>query len=74
LIVSTGLSLIFVPSFYIVMDDLARLFRWIFGRFVGKRDEAKVLDPDVAAVDARVDALEEQLSRITMPQKLKAAE
>src|SRR5665213_1198394 len=65
LIVSTGLSLIFVPSFYVVMDDVARLFRWVFARFIGKRDEPKVVDPDVAAVDARVDELEEQLARLT---------
>jgi multidrug efflux pump subunit AcrB len=65
LILSTFLSLIFVPSFYVVMDDVALLFRWVFGRFVGKRDEPKVLDPDVAAVDARVDELEEQLARLT---------
>ena len=54
LIVSTGLSLIFVPSFYVMMDDVARLFSWVFKRFVGKRDEPKIANPDVAAVDARV--------------------
>ncbi len=58
LILSTFLSLIFVPSFYVVMDDVARLFSWVFGRFVGKRDEPKVLDPEVAAVDARVSAVD----------------
>jgi multidrug efflux pump subunit AcrB len=42
LIASTFLSLIFVPSFYIVMDDLARLFSWMFSRFVGATDEPKV--------------------------------
>jgi hydrophobic/amphiphilic exporter-1 (mainly G- bacteria), HAE1 family len=39
LIVSTLLSLVFVPSFYSVMDDLTRLFVWIFGRFVGSKEE-----------------------------------
>ena len=58
LILSTFLSLIFVPSFYVVMDDVARLFSWVFGRFVGKRDEPKVVDPEVAAVDARVSAVD----------------
>ena len=58
LILSTFLSLIFVPSFYVVMDDVARLFSWMFKRFVGKRDEPRVLDPEVAAVDARVDAVD----------------
>jgi Cu/Ag efflux pump CusA len=39
LLVSTLLSLIFVPAFYILMDDLSRLFSWAFGRFVGPTDE-----------------------------------
>ena len=39
LLVSTALSLVFVPAFYILMDDLSRLFSWIFGRFAGPRDE-----------------------------------
>ena len=64
LILSTFLSLIFVPSFYVVMDDVARLFSWVFARFVGARDEPQILDPDVAAVGARVDVLEAHLARI----------
>ena len=40
LIVSTVLSLVFVPSIYSVMDDVTRLFSWVFGRFVGPKDEA----------------------------------
>jgi hydrophobe/amphiphile efflux-1 (HAE1) family protein len=39
LIVSTVLSLVFVPSFYVVMDDLGRLTGWIFGRFFGKAED-----------------------------------
>jgi hydrophobic/amphiphilic exporter-1 (mainly G- bacteria), HAE1 family len=54
LITSTFLSLIFVPSFYIVMDDLARLTSWTFSRFVGASDEPRVVDPDVAAVETKV--------------------
>ncbi|MDE2383247.1 MAG: efflux RND transporter permease subunit [Alphaproteobacteria bacterium] len=54
LILSTFLSLTFVPSYYIVMDDINRLFSWIFARFVGSTDEPKIMDPDVAAVDAKV--------------------
>jgi hydrophobic/amphiphilic exporter-1 (mainly G- bacteria), HAE1 family len=45
LIVSTLLSLVFVPSFYSVMDDVTRLFVWLFGRFVGPKDEEGVGDP-----------------------------
>ncbi len=65
LIVSTGLSLLFVPSFYIVMDDVAQLFSWMFKRFVGTRDEPKVIDPDLAAVDARVDAVDADVDGLT---------
>ncbi len=39
IIVSTALSLIVVPSFFLIMDDLSRLLGWIFGRMVGKKDE-----------------------------------
>ena len=39
LIVSTGLSLVFVPAIFVLMDDLSRLFGRLFGRFVGERDD-----------------------------------
>jgi predicted RND superfamily exporter protein len=39
LIVSTLLSLVFVPAFFILMDDLSRLFGRLFSRFVGPKDE-----------------------------------
>jgi len=39
LIVSTLLSLLFVPAFFMVMDDFGRAMWWLFGRFVGKADE-----------------------------------
>ncbi|PPC99374.1 MAG: ABC transporter permease [Hyphomicrobium sp.] len=39
LLVSTVLSLVFVPSFFTVMDDLGHLMQWIFGRFIGPTDE-----------------------------------
>ena len=64
LIASTILSLVFVPSFYIVMDDLARLVSWTFSRFVGATDEAPVVNPEmeevrgaVAKTDSYVDEL-----------------
>ena len=49
LIAATFLSLLFVPSFYIVMDDLARLTHWVFSRFVGATDEEAVADIEVLA-------------------------
>jgi multidrug efflux pump subunit AcrB len=39
LLVSTVLSLLFVPAFFVIMDDLGRLILRMFGRFVGKADE-----------------------------------
>ncbi|TGD94893.1 efflux RND transporter permease subunit [Methylobacterium nonmethylotrophicum] len=39
LIVSTLLSLLFVPAIFILMDDLSRLTGRLFGRFVGAVDE-----------------------------------
>ena len=39
LIVSTVLSLVFVPAIYLLVDDLSRLFVRLFGRFVGAVDE-----------------------------------
>ena len=38
LIVSTVLSLVFVPSFYTVMDDLSRVSARLFGRLLTPRD------------------------------------
>ena len=58
LIVSTGLSLIFVPAIFILVDDLSRLFVRLFARFVGERDdpedEAGFYPPGHAANEAGV--------------------
>lgn len=43
IIVSTVLSLVVVPAFFLIMDDLSRLLGHLFGRFVGKKEE----DPEV---------------------------
>ena len=39
LLVSTLLSLIFVPAVFLLVDDLQRLLARIFSRFVGEKDE-----------------------------------
>ena len=39
LLVSTVLSLLFVPAVFVLMDDLSRLMVRLFSRFVGARDE-----------------------------------
>ncbi|WP_131195112.1 efflux RND transporter permease subunit [Lichenihabitans psoromatis] len=41
LLVSTLLSLVFVPAVFLLMDDLHNLLARIFKRFVGQRDEAQ---------------------------------
>lgn len=38
LVISTLLSLLFVPAFFVLMDDLGRFLRWVFRRFVGPGD------------------------------------
>ncbi len=54
LIAATFLSLIFVPSFYIVMDDISKLFAWIFSRFAGATDEEVVHDVRFEKVEEAV--------------------
>jgi hypothetical protein len=39
LLVSTLLSLLFVPAFFTIMDDAGRVFSWLFGRFLGGSDD-----------------------------------
>ncbi len=39
LIVSTGLSLVFVPAIFVLMDDLSRVLGRLFRRFIGERDD-----------------------------------
>ncbi|MDM7931144.1 efflux RND transporter permease subunit [Tabrizicola sp.] len=76
IIVSTVLSLVVVPSLYLVMDDLSRLFSWMLGRFLGKKEvepenpEAHVLaeriargQQDMALLQGRLATLEDTLSR-----------
>ncbi|MGK9168971.1 efflux RND transporter permease subunit [Inquilinus limosus] len=42
IMVSTVLSLVVVPSFFLVMDDLSRLLARMFGRWVGRKDEEEL--------------------------------
>ena len=78
IIVSTVLSLVVVPSMYLVMDDLSRFFFWVLGRFIGKKEVEPVApDPlvmadnmarnqvDVALLQGRISLLEEALARRT---------
>ncbi len=81
LIVSTVLSLVFVPSFYVVMDDLGRLVSWTFSRFAGARDEPTVVNEEVESVrrelsaklESMGDKLEEVAASVGKKGKLKLA-
>jgi len=70
IIVSTVLSLVVVPSFFLIMDDLSRLLGWIFGRFVGKKEEEpEAMEPAdltrLAGETAReVDELEKRIETL----------
>jgi multidrug efflux pump subunit AcrB len=64
IVVSTVLSLVVVPAFFLIMDDLQRLLTRLFGRFVGRKEEepeepsTTVLAQDIGQLAARVEALE----------------
>jgi HAE1 family hydrophobic/amphiphilic exporter-1 len=50
LIVSTLLSLIFVPAVFTIMDSFGRAIWWLFGRFIGPKDEPESGALAVAAI------------------------
>ncbi len=60
IIVSTVLSLVVVPSFFLIMDDLSKVLAWIFGRFVGKK-EAEPQEPDGFALEAAIGELRDEV-------------
>ncbi len=59
LLVSTVLSLVFVPSFFTVMDDLSWLAGRVFGRFVGPVDESPAYTKQLASQLAEQRAMRE---------------
>jgi predicted RND superfamily exporter protein len=74
IIVSTVLSLVVVPSFFLIMDDLSRLLGWAFGRLVGRKDdeELPLSREDLTRVTREnrgdIDSLEERLTAIEKPE------
>lgn len=64
IIVSTALSLVVVPSFFLIMDDLSRLLELIFGRFVSRKDEEvtimsrELLTDEIVSLKDRIGAIE----------------
>lgn len=80
IIMSTILSLVVVPSFYLIMDDFSRLLGWVFGRFIGKKEAepdsppADVLAERIALLDAEQRALKEKVNAISGPRQIKPLE
>ncbi|MFC0809703.1 MULTISPECIES: efflux RND transporter permease subunit [Sinorhizobium] len=70
IIVSTVLSLVVVPSFFLIMDDLSRLLAWAFGRFIGKKDEEEppldqeALSKLAAEQGSTIESLEERIKAL----------
>jgi multidrug efflux pump subunit AcrB len=64
ILVSTVLSLVIVPAFFLIMDDFSRLLSWMFGRFVGEKDDEPVA-PDNAELAAELAARESEIADLT---------
>ena len=87
IIVSTVLSLVVVPAFYLIMDDISRILAWMFSRFIGPK-EAEPEAPEAAELASRINRvgsenaalrerladLEGKLPRAKMPPAQHAAE
>ncbi len=63
IIASTVLSLVIVPAFFLIMDDLSRLLAWMFGRFIGKKDHEEDI-PDAEALAARIEARSAEIAAL----------
>jgi len=63
IIVSTVLSLVVVPSFYLIMDDLSRGLGWVFGRILGPK-EVEPEEPAAHVLADRIDRGREDLALI----------
>ncbi|NEY89309.1 efflux RND transporter permease subunit [Tabrizicola oligotrophica] len=57
IIVSTVLSLVVVPSFYLIMDDLSRLVSKLFSRVIAEKEDESA-PPTPEALAAQIAALE----------------
>ena len=73
IIVSTALSLVVVPSFFLIMDDLSRLLARLFGRFVGEKEaEPSAADALVERVDQARSMLVSMERRLTEMERRQA--
>ena len=70
IIVSTVLSLVVVPSFFLIMDDIQWVLTWVFSRVVGRKEvEPTAPDPfelaeAVEAGKSELDALGSRMERL----------
>ena len=67
IMVSTVLSLVVIPSFFLIMDDLSRLLGRVFGRFVGpKEEEPETMESEAmtAALSGNADEIAELRARL----------
>ncbi len=73
IIVSTVLSLVVVPSFYLIMDDLSWLLGLVFGHIFGEKEaepespEAAILAERIALLAADQQDLREKMGELTQP-------
>lgn len=72
LLVSTVLSLVFVPSFYAVMDDLSKLTGRVFGRFFSKAEDESLWEAIPEEGHARPEAAAQM--KLPLPPPRLAAE
>ena len=75
IIVSTVLSLVVVPSFYLIMDDLGWLLSKVFSRLIGKKEEdepapsPELLAERIALLAADQADLRERMGDLTVDQR-----
>ena len=63
IIVSTVLSLVVVPAFFLIMDDVHRFMSWVFGRMVGAKEEEEDA-PDAITLSRAVAAGQEEIESL----------
>jgi hypothetical protein len=73
IIVSTVLSRVVVPAFYLIMDDLSWLLGKLFGRLLGQKEEEpeapapEVLAERIALISADQADLRQKLADLATP-------
>ncbi len=76
IIVSTILSLVVVPSFFLIMDDLGRVLKWAFSWIIGPKEAEEqapdgfVLADGLAEARAEIGALTEKVEALTAQRPL----